>query len=66
VIEEIRKLMVRLATKSLSKGKLKRGEPGITTGKQHQQHQSKGEDGQLQEKVWDPGGSQQHSRGSHE
>jgi hypothetical protein len=38
--------------------------PAGAVGKKKKQ--GKGVDGQLQEKVWDPGGSQQQSRGSHE
>jgi hypothetical protein len=57
VIEEIRKLMVRSVVEAVSKGKLNRGEHAIAAEEKKQQ--GKGADGQLQEKVWDPGRSQQ-------
>jgi hypothetical protein len=70
VIEEIKRLMLESAQETVSRRRLNRGRPAIATEKkqQHQQkkQQGKGADEQLQEKVWDPGGSQQQSRGNHE
>jgi hypothetical protein len=64
-IEEIKRLMLE-ATKKASNNRegWDRREPAGAAGKQEQQ--IKGASGQLQFQVWDPGGSQQHSRGSHE
>jgi hypothetical protein len=65
VIKEIKILMLEEAQEAVSKRKSIRGEPATRTGKwKKKQQQRKVEDGQG--KVWDPGGSQQHSRGSHE
>jgi hypothetical protein len=70
MIEEIRSLMLGSAQEPVSRRRLNRGGPAIAAEKKQQQQQKKqqgkGADEQLQEKVWDPGGSQQHSRGSHE
>ena len=63
MIEEIRSLMLGSAQEPVSRRRLNRGGPSITPEKKQQQHQKKqqgkGADEQLQEKVWDPGGSQQ-------
>jgi hypothetical protein len=70
VIEEIRRLMLRSAQESISKGEAEQKEAYIAAGKkqQQQQQQSSGADGQLQRIVWDPGGFQQsweaHERSS--
>jgi hypothetical protein len=64
VIEEIRELMLRSTQEVVSKEKLNRREPARVAGKQQQQQQSRGAGGQLQGRVWDPGGFQQWSRGS--
>jgi hypothetical protein len=57
IIEEIKRLMLRLVAEIASEEELHRGEPSIAAGKQMQQQQrSSGVDGQLQRTVWDPGG----------
>jgi hypothetical protein len=63
-VEEIRKMMLRSAAESVSKG-MNRREPAIVAGKMQQQR-SGGADGQLQRTVWDPGGFQQQSWEAHE
>jgi hypothetical protein len=68
IIEEIRRLMIRSA-EAVSKEKLSRREPARAAGKkqqQQQQHSWRGADGQLQGKVWDPGGFQHWRRGAHD
>jgi hypothetical protein len=66
VIEEIIKLMLEVEKKATnSREKWNRGGP-VEVGKQKQQKQGRGEDGQLQREVWDLGGFQQLSRGAHE
>jgi hypothetical protein len=57
VIEEIRRLMLRSAQEVVSKGKLK--EEACKSSRAEQQQQSSGAGGQLQRRVWDPGGFQQ-------
>jgi hypothetical protein len=64
VIEEIIKLMVNLAKEVVNREGQDIREPARAAGQQKQQ--IKGASGQLQFQVWDPGGCQQHSRGSHE
>jgi hypothetical protein len=64
-IEEIRRMMLRSVQEAINKEKLNRGNPSIAAGNMQQQQQSNGADGQLQKRVWDPGGFQQ-SRGAHE
>jgi hypothetical protein len=59
VIEEIRELMLKSAKEVVSRRKLNRGEPARVAGKQQQQQQRRGAGGQLQRRVWDPGGFQQ-------
>jgi hypothetical protein len=55
VVEEIRKLMLRLEEEVVSKEKLDRGKPTQATGKmkKQQQNRNKGAKGQLWEKFWD-------------
>jgi hypothetical protein len=72
VIEEIRKLMLRSA-EAVNKEELNRREPAIAAGKkqkrkkkQQQQHSWRGARGQLQKRIWDPGGFQHWRRGAHE
>jgi hypothetical protein len=63
-IEDIKRLMLEEAQEAINiEGWNIRGLVGAT-GKQRQQ--GRGASGQLQFQVWDPGGSQQHNRGSHE
>jgi hypothetical protein len=69
VIEEIRKLMLRSA-EAVNKGEMNRREPAIAAGKKRRrttttQHR-RGARGQLQGRVWDPGGFQHWRRGAHE
>jgi hypothetical protein len=70
VIEEIRRLMLSSATETASNEKLRRREIARAAGKKkqqkQQQHSWRGADGQLQGKVWDPGGYQHWRRGAHE
>jgi hypothetical protein len=63
-IEEIKRLMLEATQGATNREVWDKRKPAGAAGKKKQQ--GKGEDGQLQEKVWDPGGSQQQSRGSHE
>jgi len=73
VIEEIRKLMLR-SVEAVSKEELTRREPAIAAGKnkknmqkqQQQQHSWRRARGQLQKRIWDPGGFQNWRRGYHE
>jgi hypothetical protein len=58
VIEHIRRMMLSSAAKTTSNEKLSRREPAREVGKQQQQQRSRGADGQLQGKFWDPGGFQ--------
>jgi hypothetical protein len=64
VIEEMIKLMVKSAREVVNREGQNIRKPAGAAGKKKQQ--GKGADEQLQEKVWDPGGSHQHGRGSHE
>jgi hypothetical protein len=70
VIEKIRRLMLRSAQEAVSRRKLNNKEPARAAGKkkqqQQQQHSWRGARGQLQGKVWDPGGFQHWRRGAHE
>jgi hypothetical protein len=67
VIEEIRKLMLR-STEAVSKEEMNRGELAIAAGKKKkkQQHSWRGARGQLQKRIWDPGGFQHWRRGAHD
>jgi len=56
-IEEIKRLMQEAAQEEVIKEVWDIIKPAVTTGKK--KLQGKGADEQLQEKVWDPGGSQQ-------
>jgi hypothetical protein len=69
--------MLRSVKEVVSKGKLNRGEPIIAVGKkkknmqkpqqqQQQQHSWREARGEIQGKIWDPGGFQHRRRGSHE
>jgi hypothetical protein len=58
VIEEIRESMLKSTKYVVSKEKLNRGVSARVAGMQQKQ-QRRGAGGQLQEKVWDPGGFQQ-------
>jgi hypothetical protein len=64
VIEEVKRLMLEATQGETNKEVWDRRKPAGAAGKKKQQ--GKGADGQLQEKVWDPGGSQQYRRESHE
>jgi hypothetical protein len=66
VIEEIRRLMLNLATETANNEKLNRREPARAAKQQHQQQRSRGANGQLQRKVWDPGGFQHWRRRAHD
>jgi hypothetical protein len=70
VIEEIRRLMLSSAAETASNERLSRRKPTRAAGKkkqqQQQQHSWKGADGQLQGKVWDPGGFQSWRKGAHD
>jgi hypothetical protein len=63
-IEEIKRLMLEATQEEIIREVWDRGKPAGVVGKK--KLQGKGADEQLQEKVWDLGGSQQHGRGSHE
>jgi hypothetical protein len=64
VIKEMIKLMVKSKREVVNKeGQNERKLVGVAGQKKKQ---GKGSDEQLQEKVWDPGGSHQYGRGSHE
>jgi hypothetical protein len=73
VIEEIRKLMLRLV-EEINKEELNRGEPSITVGKkqkrkkkqQQQKHSWRGAREQLQKIIWGSRGFQHWRRGAHE
>jgi hypothetical protein len=59
IIEEIRRLTLRSSQEVVSRRKLNIGGPTREAGKKRQQQQHiGGAGGQLQEKVWDPGGFQ--------
>jgi hypothetical protein len=64
VIEDIKRLMLEATQEAVSREGWNKREP--TGAARQKKKQGKGPDEQLQEKVWDPGGSQQHGRGSHE
>jgi hypothetical protein len=63
-IEEIKRLMLEATQEAVIREVWDRRKPAGAAGKKKKQ--GKGVDEQLQEKVWELGGSQQHSRGSHE
>jgi hypothetical protein len=72
VIEEIRKLMLRSAQEAVNKegDEQKRACHSSREEKkkktEQQQHSWRGARGQLQKRVWDPGGFQHWRRGAHE
>jgi hypothetical protein len=70
VIEEIRKLMLRSARSSQQKGAEQKrachSSREEEKKKQQQQHSWRGARGQLQKRIWDPGGFQHWRRGAHE
>jgi hypothetical protein len=57
---------VEVSTRSVNKEKLNRRKPARAAGKKQQQQKARGAGGQLQRRVWDPGGFQHWSRGAHE
>jgi hypothetical protein len=63
-IEDIKRLMLEAAQEAVNREGWNRRGPAGAAGQQRQQ--GRGASGQLQFQVWDPRGSQQHSRGSHE
>jgi hypothetical protein len=63
-IEDIKRLMLEATQEVVNREGWNRRVPAGAVGQQSQQ--GRGASGQLQFQVWDPGGSQQHSRGSHE
>jgi hypothetical protein len=70
VIEEIWKLMLR-SEESVYKGELNRRNLAIVEGKKQkkkkkQQHSWRGERGQLQKRIWDPGGFKNWGTGDNE
>jgi len=59
VIEKVRKLMLESVEELVSKRKMDERKPTRATGKMEEQKlRSKGDERQLQEKFWGPGGFQ--------
>jgi hypothetical protein len=63
-IEEIKRLMLEVAQEATNRETWDKRKPTREVGKKRQE--VKGANEQLQEKVWDLGGSQKQRRGRHE